>query len=111
MELYGLLDINDFGQFILKNVDSGVINVTGILDEIYNPDSLKDSQVEVKVFKGDKLLFDEDGALVKKIDTDGINSYHICGNNLDLLLSNYTEENLAIDINKRGNSLKYGNIS
>jgi hypothetical protein len=107
----GKLIMNDDGQFELETYDDGVVNITKILDGIYSPTSLKDSQVYVKVNRGNGgILFEEDGGLVKKIDKDGVNSYHICGNNIDLLMFNHTEEALEITIEK-GNYIGYGRNS
>jgi len=106
----GKLEYNDDCEFELHMDNGVIINITNILDDIYSPTSLKDSQVWVKIMKGEVILFDEDGALTRRVDKDGIESYFICGNNLDLEMFDHTEEFLEIVI-KRGNMLKNGKIS
>ena len=100
----GRLIYNDSGEFELHSEDNNnqIINITRILDKAYSP-QLK-SQIHIKIMKGCRVLFDEDSILYKKIDEDGLDSYYVCGNNLDLLMFNHTDELLEITIDiKKGN--------
>ena len=101
MNLYGQLIYNDNAEFELED-ETGIINISNLLDGIYNAKQ----QAYIRITKGSSLLFEEDGAIIKKQDSDGIVSNFVCGNNLDLLLFNNTDEVLQIIIKKRR---KYGN--
>ena len=101
MNLYGQLIYNDNAEFELED-ETGIINISNLLDGIH---SAKE-QIYIRITKGSSLLFEEDGAVMKKVDKDGIVSNFVCGNNLDLLLFNNTDEVLQIVIRKRR---KYGN--
>ena len=101
MELYGTLDMNDDGEFELEN-ETGFINISKLLDGIYNS---QNKLIYVEIIKDGSILFQEDGGLCKKIDKDGINSFHICGMNLDLVLFNNTNEYLDITIQERKNKV------
>lgn len=101
MNLYGQLIYNDNAEFELED-ETGIINISNLLDGIYNAKQ----QAYIRITKGSSLLFEEDGAIIKKQDKDGIISNFVCGNNLDLLLFNNTDEVLQIIIKKRR---KYGN--
>ncbi len=92
----GILKYNDNADFEL-HIDSGqVVNITGILDEAYAENILVYAKV-VRVLEG-VILFEEDGRLEKRFDSDGILSYHICGLNLDHLLFYNTDDILDITI-------------
>ena len=101
MEFYGQLIMNDDGEFELED-ETGIINISNLLDGIH---SAKE-QIYIRITKGSSLLFEEDGSIIRKQDSDGILSNFVCGNNLDLLLFNNTDEILQIVIRKRR---KYGN--
>lgn len=107
----GRLEYNEDAEFELHMDNGEIINISKILDDIYSPTSLKDSQVYISVMKGEVILFNEDGALVKKKDEHGIISYHVCGENLDLCLFKNTEKILEIIVKKKGKCLKYGKVS
>lgn len=96
----GRLDIEDNGDFILYQEDNSVVNITNILSEIYCCGE-KDSLVYLKISKGCSTLYEEDGKIIKKIDSDGIISNFICGDNLDYCLFYNTGEILEITIKER----------
>lgn len=96
MIFYGQLTYNDNAEFELED-ETGVINISNLLDGIYNTKE----QAYIKITRKSSLLFEEDGAILKREDRDGIISNFVCGNNLDLLLFNNTDEILEIEIKKR----------
>ncbi len=95
---FGKLIYNDNAEFELRD-ETGFINITKMLDDIF--DSGLKPQVYVKVMKGTSLLFEEDGLLTICRDEDGVDSFYICGLNLDKLMFYNTEEALEITIIKR----------
>lgn len=98
MELYGLLIMNDNGEFELKS-DNSIINISKLLDEIYNTNSKP--QVYIKIMKFGRLLFEEDGGLFLRKDNQSVDSYFICGENLSKLLFYETDEELEVIIKER----------
>lgn len=102
MELYGILDMDDNGEFIVHIEDNQIINITKVLEDIFTSQLVP--QVYVKLIKNNIIIFEEDGRIIKNIDKDGINSFYICGENLDYKLFYNTGENIEIIIKKRGNS-------
>lgn len=98
---FGKLVYNDDAEFEIHN-DTGIINITKILDSIF--ESQLRPLVYVKVEKCGKVLFEEDGRLTINIDKFGINCFYICGLNLDLLLLDYENEVLEITIKRERKS-------
>lgn len=92
----GTLKYNDNAEYELHMDNGKVINITGILDEAYDENILVYIKI-INILK-DKIIFEEDGKLTKKKDSDGIFSYHVCGMNLDYLLFYNTDEKLDITI-------------
>ena len=97
MNFFGELIYNDDAEFEIYN-DTGIINISKLLESIYE----KQGQAYIKVMRANSILFEEDGKVCKKIDKDGINSIHVCGMNLDLVLFENTDEILDIEIRQRG---------
>ena len=105
----GKLIMNDDGEFELHNAMS-IVNISKVLDNIF-ASQLK-PLVYVKIMKnGTSLLMEEDGGLFSHMDDQKVESYFVCGVNLSKLLFYNTGEKLEFIVKKRGNSLKYGNIS
>ena len=98
---------DDTGEFEILT-ETGVVNVSKILDDIHK--SGLRPQVEIKVMCGDKMLFDEQGGLFSHKDEQKVDSYFVCGLNLSKLLWDNTEEFLEITI-KRGKCLNNGDLS
>jgi hypothetical protein len=98
MELYGKLIMNDDGEFEL-DTEREIINISKLLDGIYNTGSKP--QIYIKIEKFGRLLFEEDGLLVKKKDEQNVESYFICGMNLSKLLFYETDEALEVVIKER----------
>lgn len=99
MDLYGHLKIsdNDDGDFELHTEDE-IINITKLLDEIHA--SQTKPQVFVRIMKNGRVLYEEDGLIVKKLDDQRVMSHFICGLNLSKLLWENTGEELEIEIKK-----------
>jgi hypothetical protein len=106
MNLLGLLDMNDDGEFELED-EIGIVNITKLLESIHTSKEL----VYIEIMRGNSLIFQEDGSVLKKLDKDGIMSFHICGVNLDFILFYNTGEILEITLKKRGNIRNNGNKS
>ncbi len=109
INILGKLDMDDNGEFIVYIEDNQIINITNILDDIFT--SQLRPQVYVKLMRGSVIIFEEDGQLVKNIDKDKVDSFYICGENLDYKLFYNTDEILEISIIKRGNSRYNGKKS
>ena len=96
--LFGKLDMNDEGQFILE-CENEVVNITEMLDNIF--DSSLKPQVYVKIMKCGRMLFNEDGLITISVDEQKVESHYVCFNNLDKLLFYETGEMLEIEIIER----------
>lgn len=107
--LFGKLDMNDEGQFILE-CENETVNITEILDNIF--DSSLKPQVYIKILKNGRLLYDEDGLITICEDKQKVESHYVCFNNLDKLLFYETGEMLEIEIieRSRGRSMKNDKI-
>ncbi len=108
----GILKYNDNADFELHMDGGKVVNITGILDEAYGDNIL----VYAKIIKAleSRIIFEEDGKLCKKLDSDGVLSYHICGMNLDHLLFYNTDDiiDITIEVKVRDRERqKYGEYS
>lgn len=106
INLFGLLTMNDDGEFELED-ETGIVNITKLLENIYTLKEL----VYIKIMRGSSLIFQEDGSVLKKLDKDGIMSFHVCGANLDFILFYNAGETLEITLKKRGNIRNNGNKS
>jgi hypothetical protein len=102
--LNGKLQMTDdeTGEFEIVT-ENGTVNVSSILDNIF--DSGLRPQVYVKVMRGNVLIFEESGGLFYCRDKQGVDSYMICGMNLDKTLWDNTGECLEITI-KRERKMK-----
>jgi len=109
INILGKLDMDDNGEFIVHIEDNHTINITNILMDIFTSQLVP--QVYVKLIKNNIIVFEEDGQLVKNIDRDGVDSFYICGENLDYKLFYNTGENIEIIVKKRGNSKYNGKKS
>jgi hypothetical protein len=87
----GKLTYDDNGDYIL-----GSVNISKILDKIYYADN---NTINIKIMDCTKTLFNEFGTLLRKKNEDGFYSYHVLGNDLDLVLFNNTDKDLEITLN------------
>jgi hypothetical protein len=90
----GKLIYDDFGLYQLILSPTNIVNISSLLDLIYHTDSY----LELKIMSGSKTLFNEQGSLIIKKDTEGIFGYHINGENLDKVLFYNTNNQLDIEI-------------
>jgi len=109
MNILGKLDIDDNGEFIVHIEDNQIVNISKILDNIF--ESQLRPQVDIKIFKNGRLLFDEQGGLFLHTDNQKVESYFVCGVNLSKLLFYNTEEFLEITIKNEGKSRYNGKKS
>jgi hypothetical protein len=103
INLFGKFDMNDDGEYEIQD-ETGIINVTQLLEGIYNTKEM----VYISVMRGDSLLFEEDGAITKRKDQDGVLSFYVCGANLEYILFYNTGETLDITLKKRGKNKNNG---
>lgn len=95
INLSGKLIFNDDGEFVIQTKD-GIYNITTVLDYIYKDASVR--YIHCKIMKLAKILFNEEGLLYKRLDSDGLNSYFVCGVNLDKTLFDLVDKDLEIKI-------------
>ncbi len=84
----GKLVYNDDGNYELHN-DEGIFYLTDALNEIYYS---RNNHLSLRIANGNKLLFNEDSTIYKKINKYGIYSFYICGADLETVLFNNTDE-------------------
>ena len=98
MKYTGKLIYDDQGDYILQlDTEWGVFNISKILRFVYyHP---KNNSMSVKIMKGTKTLFNEQGnLLLKKIIEPKLVSYHINGNDLETILFFNVGECLEVTI-------------
>jgi len=72
------------------------INISDIL---YNICYSSNNQIEIKIMKGCKILFNESGRLLNKIDDkNGLLSYHVNSEDLESVLFNNCDDFVDIEI-------------
>ena len=104
----GKLEYNDNAEYEL-HTELGVVNISKVLDDIF--DSGLRPQVDIKISKNGRLIFDEQGGLFLNMDDQRVESYFVCSLNLSKLLFYNTGENLEITIKYEGKSRYNGNKS
>ena len=74
-------------------------STTNISDILYNICYSSNNQIEIKIMKGCKILFNESGRLLNKINNkNGLLSYHVNSEDLESVLFFNTNEYLDIEI-------------
>jgi len=93
----GKLSYNEQANYIIYSpTTKSTINISDIL---YNICYSSNNQIEIKIMKGCKILFNESGRLLNKIDDiNGLLSYHVNSEDLESVLFNNTEEYLDIEL-------------
>jgi len=92
----GKLFYNEQANYTLYFPTSDTINISDIL---YNICYSSNNYIEIKIMKGCKILFNESGRLLNKIDDkNGLFSYHVNSEDLESVLFFNTEEYLDIEI-------------
>jgi hypothetical protein len=74
---------------------TGCTNLSQLLNKVYSSNS---KYIEIKIMNGCKLLFDEQGNLIKKNDKFGVESYFINGDCLDEKLFFNTDKDIDVEI-------------
>ena len=91
----GKLIYNDSGEYILLS-PTQTINITTILKKTY---CWHHNDISIRVLKGCKIYFQEEGHLLKILDSKyGISSYHINGLDLENVLFNLVDDYIDIEI-------------
>ena len=74
-------------------------STTNISDILYNICYSSNNQIEIKIMKGCKILFNESGRLLNKIDDiNGLLSYHVNSEDLESVLFNNCDDFVDIEI-------------
>jgi len=96
----GKLSYNQDANYILYFPTTKLtINISDIL---YNICYSSNNQIEIKIMKGCKILFNESGRLLNKIDKqNGLLSYHVNSEDLESVLFFNTGEYLDIELFSR----------
>jgi len=93
----GKLSYNEQANYILYSpITKSTINISDIL---YNICYSSNNHIEIKIMKGCKILFNESGRLVNKIDKqNGLLSYHVNSEDLESVLFNNCDDFIDIEI-------------
>ena len=74
-------------------------STTNISDILYNICYSLNNQIDIKIMKGCKILFNESGRLLNKIDdNNGLLSYHVNSEDLESVLFNNCDDFIDIEI-------------
>jgi len=93
----GKLSYNEQANYILYSPTTKL--TTNISDILYNICYSSNNQIEIKIMKGCKILFNESGRLLNKINNkNGLLSYHVNSEDLESVLFFNTNEYLDIEI-------------
>jgi len=113
----GKLIYNDGNIYTLYSTTTkSTINISDIL---YNICYSSNNQIEIKIMKGCKILFNESGRLVNKIDKqNGLLSYHVNSEDLESVIFNNCDDFVDIEIcsevllddidGRQGDNITYG---
>ena len=93
----GKLSYNEQANYIIYSPTTKLtINISDIL---YNICYSSNNQIEIKIMKGCKILFNESGRLVNKIDKqNGLLSYHVNSEDLESVIFNNCDDFIDIEI-------------
>jgi len=113
----GKLSYNEQANYIIYSPTTKLtINISDIL---YNICYSSNNQIEIKIMKGCKILFNESGRLVNKIDKqNGLLSYHVNSEDLESVIFNNCDDFVDIEIcsevllddidGRQGDNITYG---
>jgi len=74
-------------------------STTNISDILYNICYSLNNQIDIKIMKGCKILFNESGRLLNKIDdNNGLLSYHVNSEDLESVIFNNCDDFVDIEI-------------
>jgi len=86
----------DANYIIYSPITKSTINISDIL---YNICYSSNNQIEIKIMKGCKILFNESGRLLNKInDKNGLLSYHVNSEDLESVIFNNCDDFVDIEI-------------
>ena len=92
----GKLSYNQDANYQIQSPISSTINISDIL---YNICYSSNNQIEIKIMKGCKILFNESGRLLNKIDDiNGLLSYHVNSEDLESVIFNNCDDFVDIEI-------------
>ena len=93
----GKLFYNEQANYIIYSPNTkSKINISDIL---YNICYSSNNQIEIKIMKGCKILFNESGRLLNKIDDiNGLLSYHVNSEDLESVIFNNCDDFVDIEI-------------
>jgi len=92
----GKLSYNEQANYQIQSPTSDTINISDIL---YNICYSSNNQIEIKIMKGCKILFNESGRLLNKInDKNGLLSYHVNSEDLESVIFNNCDDFVDIEI-------------
>jgi len=93
----GKLSYNQDANYILYSPITK--STTNISDILYNICYSSNNQIEIKIMKGCKILFNESGRLLNKIDDiNGLLSYHVNSEDLESVIFNNCDDFVDIEI-------------
>jgi len=112
----GKLSYNQDANYQIQSPISSTINISDIL---YNICYSSNNQIEIKIMKGCKILFNESGRLLNKIDDiNGLLSYHVNSEDLESVIFNNCDDFVDIEIcsevllddidGRQGDNITYG---
>ena len=85
-----------YNDGIYSPTTKSTINISDIL---YNICYSSNNQIEIKIMKGCKILFNESGRLLNKIDDiNGLLSYHVNSEDLESVIFNNCDDFVDIEI-------------
>lgn len=90
----GKLIYDDNAEYQLIS-PTGTVNISTFLDKVYNSNN---QYIKIKIMNCCKLIFEEQGKLLKKLDQFGINCYHINSCNVDYTLFQEVDNDIEITI-------------
>lgn len=91
----GKLIYNPIAEYELV-YPGGMVNISSLLSKVYY--SPINNKIHIKIMNGSKTLFNEEGYLLMKKDMDDIYSFHVNGNNLELVLFENTDKYIDVEI-------------
>jgi len=93
----GKLSYNEQANYIIYSPTTK--STTNISDILYSICYSSNNQIEIKIMKGCKILFNESGRLVNKIDKqNGLLSYHVNSEDLESVIFNNCDDFVDIEI-------------
>jgi len=93
----GILEFTEQGRYELHHPNSGITDISSILETIYMHSESK-YHINIKITNGCKTLFNEDGSLYLSRIRPKLYSYYVSGEDLETVLFNSVGKELDITI-------------